>query len=72
MTVAAFSHRVQAEARGIDPVKAAIFLLVAIPFAIGWTARIAWIAVSLLLAGTREGWRQANTQIEARHRRVST
>lgn len=72
MTVATFSQRVQEEARGIDPAKVAIFLIVAVPFLLGWTARIVWIGVALLLAGTRDGWRQANAQIEARQRRVST
>ena len=54
---------VRAEARRIDPAKALLTVLFAIPFALGWlaaqTVRACWTVVSWLWAAVVVGWRTA-------------
>jgi hypothetical protein len=66
VSINAFTARIQADAKTIDPLKVLLFLLMAVPFLLGWTARIVWIVIALLLAACKDGWTQASSQIEAR------
>lgn len=65
-TLYASIESVRREARTLDPLKVLITLICAIPFALGWVVRLAWVLFSLLWTGAVYGWRQASAQLDAR------
>lgn len=66
VTLYASAEAIRREARELDPMKVLITVLSLIPFALGWTVRLAWVLISLLWTAGVVGWRQADAQMAAR------
>ncbi|GAA4221506.1 hypothetical protein FHR32_005117 [Streptosporangium album] len=65
-------ERINAEARTLDPAKTLVLLarlvgtvLLAIPYALGWTLRKAWMGVALLWTAAVVGWQEAGRSRQA-------
>lgn len=64
-TLYASTTAIRAEAAKLDPVKVFLTIVLLPMFVLGWTARFAWVAFSLLWTGAVYGWRTASKRVDA-------
>ena len=48
--------QISEDARRLNPAKVALTILLALPFLIGWVARVVWLALAFLWSAVVYGW----------------
>ncbi|MFI6883379.1 hypothetical protein [Streptosporangium canum] len=52
-------ERIDAEARQLDPRRALLTIVLAVPFLLGWVARKTWMVLAWLWTAVLIGWQEA-------------
>jgi hypothetical protein len=63
-TLYANADAIRAEARELDPVKVLLTLVLLPFFVVGFSARFAWVVISMVWTGCVYGWRVASKRVD--------